>query len=134
MSDEYGGEQAAPPPPPPADYGEPAEATGPSMDPLAIVSLVVGVLGIPVTCCCCQLFGFVAGILALGLGGFSMKRINDEPEKYSGKGLAIAGMVLGGLLLLLAVAWIIYIIVTVGVSGLTSPPDFGGGDFGDFDF
>ena len=39
----------------------------------------------------------LTGPIALGLGISALGKINAEPSRYTGKGLAITGIVLGGL-------------------------------------
>jgi hypothetical protein len=55
---------------------------------LAIASLICSIVG---------LFGFglIMGVLAVVFGFMAISRINDEPRFYSGKGLAIAGIIIG---------------------------------------
>ncbi|HLL87960.1 MAG TPA: DUF4190 domain-containing protein [Tepidisphaeraceae bacterium] len=68
------------PPPPSAGMG-PARKT----NVLAIVSLICGILGcIP----------FITGLAAIVTGALGIKKAND-PQVQSGKGLAIAGIILG---------------------------------------
>jgi hypothetical protein len=55
---------------------------------LAIVSLVCGILGL-----CCGLLS----IVALITGFLQRSNISKDPNQYGGGGLAIAGMILGGI-------------------------------------
>jgi len=68
---------------------------------LSIASLVLGIvspfLG-PIA--------LVTGLLALVFGGISIKRIGGSPGT-TGRGMAIAGMILGGLSLLLGLMYIL---------------------------
>ena len=52
---------------------------------LAIASLLVGILGFP----------FGGGILALIFGVIQLSRIRMQPDVYGGKGMAIAGLIIG---------------------------------------
>ena len=54
----------------------------------AVASMILGIVGL-------FFFGIILGILALILGGVAMNKINSDPEKFSGKGMAITGIVLG---------------------------------------
>lgn len=55
----------------------------------AIASFICGLLiWIP-------LFNTVLGIMAVVLGVLAIKRVNKDPERYSGQGLALAGIILG---------------------------------------
>jgi len=58
---------------------------------LAIASLVCGLLfwlGVP---------GFVCSILAVIFGIIQLKNIKKTPKQYGGRGMAIAGLILGGI-------------------------------------
>ncbi len=66
---------------------------------LAIVSLVCGLVGLIVSCCCC--LGLVSGIAAIITGALSIKKQNP------GKGMAIAGIITG------AVAVVLYLILWI---------------------
>jgi hypothetical protein len=57
---------------------------------------------------CCY-FGILTGPTAVVLGIIALVQIKNDPQKYSGKGLAIGGIVTGGLyFVLLAVIVLIY--------------------------
>src|SRR5262245_17940397 len=66
----------------------PSGGTGPAKRRgLAIASLMLGLLSLPTL----GLVGFGA-ILAVILGVAALVKIRDEPERYEGKGFAIAGI------------------------------------------
>ncbi|MSU62421.1 MAG: DUF4190 domain-containing protein [Pedosphaera sp.] len=65
-------------------------SSGPRAHPLAITSLVLGCLGM-IPCCC---VGPLLGIVGAILGVISLVQIGQEPDRWTGKGLAIAGIVL----------------------------------------
>lgn len=67
--------------------GSRPQAGGPT-DGFAIASLVCGILG---------LFLLFTAIPALVFGIISLGRINRDPQYLRGKGMAIAGIILGGL-------------------------------------
>lgn len=67
--------------PPPANVGQ--DQT------LAVVSLVCGILSI----LCCGLF---TGIPAIITGYMAKNNVDANPNQYTGRGMAIAGMILGG--------------------------------------
>lgn len=61
------------------------------VEPMAILSLIFGVLGfVPI-----PVIGGLGWIAALVLAKQSLKKIERNPEKFKGRGLAIAGKVLG---------------------------------------
>ncbi len=77
------GWQAPPPPPFP---GAAQKQQG-----LAIGSLVCGILS--VICC----LGFLTGIPAVILGVMAMNKEKADPATYGGRGLALAGVITGGI-------------------------------------
>ncbi len=91
------------PPPPPAVY---PRTPGPSQN-LAMASMIVGLSGVLLSWC----FGPVPGIVALVLGLVALSQIKKSPEKYTGKGMAIAGIVIGAVniafYILLLIFWIL---------------------------
>ncbi len=58
--------------------------------PRAIASLVCGIIGIVV-------LPMILGIVAIILGYRARNEIRAQPEKYKGDGMALSGLVLGGL-------------------------------------
>lgn len=67
---------------------------GGSTDPIAIVSLVLGLVSLPMHFCC--YLGWPLGIGAIVCGAIAISRIGDPPNYYTGKGLAIGGMIAAG--------------------------------------
>ena len=92
----------SPPPPPMAIPRTPA----PNQQ-LAAASMIVGLAGILLSWC----FGPVPGVVALVLGLVALSQIKKSPEKYGGRGMAIAGIVIGALTvafyILLIIGWIL---------------------------
>lgn len=76
---------------------------------LPIISLILGVFGLVLICCYA---GFPLGAAALITGYLGMKNANNDPMQYGGRGLAVAGMVLGAIGLLISLGWIIIIIIS----------------------
>ncbi len=66
-----------------------APAAAPPTHPLAIASLVTGILGL--TLCVGP-----GGVIALITGYMARNEIRQKPGIYAGEGLATAGLVLGG--------------------------------------
>ena len=57
---------------------------------------------------CCY-FGVLTGPIAVVLGIVALTQIKNDPKRYSGKGMAIAGIITGGLyFVLLAMIILIY--------------------------
>jgi len=86
----YGGQQGG---------GQPAQTSV-----MAIISLVTGILG--VVCCGSLIFSIAAIIL-----GFLAKKETDSGQKTGG-GMALAGLILGGVGVVLSIIWIILWITT----------------------
>ena len=105
---------------PPAVGGEqftPPQSAGGVNQTLPIVSLVFGIISL-----CCYISP-VTGLVALITGFKGMKNAKNDPAHYGGRGLAIAGMALGGLFFLLGLIYWIYVIFVIGLSAMGS---FGG--------
>lgn len=104
--------QAAPSAPPPQSAAAPTTVSPvptsvAKTEPLAIWSLVLSVLSL--VCC-----GFILGIPAVICGHLALSKFQREPH-LQGKGLAIAGLVIG----YVAVAfWLIYVVFFGGLTAL----------------
>ena len=72
-------------------------AGGPTTHGLAIASLVLGIV-------CCIPF---SGIAALITGYMAIQKIDANPQLHTGRGLAVAGMILGGLSIVISVIGVI---------------------------
>jgi hypothetical protein len=75
-------------PPPPAYPIRPQQS-------LAVTSLILGVASVTLGLCC--YFGILTAPIALVLGIVSLVQIKNDPTKYGGKGMAIGGIITGGL-------------------------------------
>jgi hypothetical protein len=71
---------------------------------LAIVSLVCGILSL--TCC-----GAVTGIAALITGYMAKNNVENNPQQYGGRGFALAGMIMGGISIVLTVLWLVFVVI-----------------------
>jgi len=80
----------------------PAQPVIPKTCPFAIVSLVVGILSF-----CIPLIG---SAVAITFGIVSLNRIKSSSGGLSGRGMAIAGIILGCVSFALIVVWIIIVI------------------------
>ena len=105
-----------PPPAPDADWQKqqigkstpfqpPAAGTGSVNQTLPIISLVLGIVSL-----CCYISP-LTGLGALITGYLGIKNANNDPRTYGGKGLAIAGMIIGGLMFLVGAGYYIMIIL-----------------------
>lgn len=87
---------------------QPPVAGGSVNQTLPIISLVLGILSL-----CCYVSP-LTGLGALITGYLGMKNANNDPQNYGGKGLAIAGMILGGIFLLLGIVY--WILIFLGLA------------------
>lgn len=102
----------SPPPPAPPTYGQQPGGYGyqstPSTNGLAIASLVLGIA---------QIFLCIIGaILALVFGYISRRQIDESGGTQGGRGMAVAGIILGWIGIGLGIAYIVVIIIAVIVS------------------
>jgi uncharacterized protein DUF4190 len=100
------------PPPAPAAYGQQPGGYGyqstPRTNGLAIASLVLGIA---------QIFlCIIGGILALVFGYISRRQIDESGGTQGGRGMAIAGIILGWIGIGLGIAYIVVIIIAAIVS------------------
>ena len=72
---------------------------GASMNGLAVAGFICSIVGIIV-------FGLILGVVAIILSGIGLSKINKDPINWNGKGLAIAGIIIG---ILDIIGWAIYI-------------------------
>ncbi len=79
---------------------------------LAIVSLVLGIMGI-VMC------GGLTGPIAIFLGMKARKNVRNEPMRYGGDGLALAGIITGIFATLILLFFALYFIFVFGIIGLS---------------
>jgi hypothetical protein len=109
---QYEAPQTAPPPAPwqsPAHNVQNQSFGVPQMNQsldqtLPTVSLALGILGFLLVCC---YGGVPLGMAAIITGFLGMKNAGNEPHKYGGRGLAIAGLVLGAISLISSAIFIL---------------------------
>ena len=91
-------------PPPPPIYAQPPNKS------LATAALIVGILSL-------LCLGPVPAIFAIVLGGMSLSQIKKEPERVGGKQMAVAGIVTGGLsILIYGVVIVLYIMLVIAAN------------------
>jgi uncharacterized protein DUF4190 len=76
---------------------------------LAVGAMATGIAGIPLACCC-GIFGAVASVVAIVLGIIANNQISSRGGK--GKGMALTGIITGGVGVLIAIGLLIW-----GLSG-----------------
>lgn len=80
---------------------------GPRTETLAIISLVVGILSVPMSFCC-SFFGIPLSITAVIMGVIAIGNINKDPQQLDGKGLAIGGIATGAFGLVMLVLLLVF--------------------------
>lgn len=106
------------------DFDSPSfSGTDPTMlvktNGMAIASLVLGIVGVLLSCCC--YIGLIPAILAIIFGIISKAEIKKSLGNQKGDGMALAGIILGGLVLLVTIGLIILAMV---IGGTTSSYQF----------
>jgi hypothetical protein len=99
-----------PTPTAPAAFPSPAAPLPPITHGFATAGCVCGILSITIGLCCCYSFPFSAPGLVLSI--IALSKINSQPERYSGKTMAIIGIVLCCVSLLIAA-----VMVCLGMAG-----------------
>ena len=71
---------------------------GAKFSPLAIISLITGIVSIPTCFCSCFAPGINSPLAISGLvcGILALNKIRAAPQMWKGTGMAIAGLVTGG--------------------------------------
>jgi hypothetical protein len=84
-----------------------ATAFAPRTNGLATTGLILGILSVATVlpCCCC--YGMPFNILGLIFSIIGLIQINTNPERYTGRGMAITGIVLSIISILIAAMWLI---------------------------
>ena len=69
---------------------------------MPMIAMILGILSLPLVCC----FGGIwLGLPAAVLGFMGLRNADRDPSRYSGRGMAIAGMVLGVISFLSSLIW-----------------------------
>jgi Domain of unknown function (DUF4190)/GYF domain 2 len=83
-------------------------AFGRTNNGLAITGLVLGILSVlTVVPCCCCCYGMPFNILGLIFSVIGLIQINTNPERFTGRGIAITGILLSIISLCFTVIWLI---------------------------
>lgn len=75
---------------------------------LPTIAMIVGILSLIMICC---YGGFWLGLPAAIIGYLGMRNADSDPSRYDGRGLAIAGMVMGVVSFLGSIGMIILVII-----------------------
>ena len=79
-------------------------AAEPKTNPLALTGLIMGILALTLCICC---YGLPFNVLGLIFSALGLSQIKQDPAGQQGRGLAVAGLVLSGLSILLAVLFFV---------------------------
>ena len=106
------GTPAPPPPPPGGGYGGGVPGAVPGRNQKALISMILGIVGLLGTCLCGIFAAGPLGIAAIVLGVLGRNEIASKPGE-TGNGMALAGIILGVVALILSVV----VIILVGSGG-----------------
>ncbi len=104
----------APAPPPAPEYGSGGMYAGPQEHPKGTMVLILGILSIVI----CQVLGPFAWVM----GRRTLQEIDTSGRTYTNRSMVQAGMIcgiVGTVLLILAVAYVIVVVVILGVVAST---------------
>lgn len=76
----------------------------PKNNGFAVAGMILGICALTIGCCC---YGMPFNILGLIFSIIGLVQINSNPQRYTGTGIAITGLVLCVISLFLAVIWLI---------------------------
>lgn len=101
-------------PPPAGSYGAPARVQRTVEE--ATIALILGIAA---------WFCFPVGFVAIYFGARARRKIRENPTELTGDGMALAGMIVGGVIgTAWLVFWLFYLLMVVGIIGaaaLSSP-------------
>jgi hypothetical protein len=80
--------------PGPAVSGRPPQTSG-----FAVTGLILGIISMVISFCCCG--GMPFNLLGVIFSGMALAQINRQPDLYTGRETAVAGLIISGLSLLL---------------------------------
>ncbi len=79
---------------------------------MALLSMILGIISVTIGFCC--YFGVLTAPVAIGLGVYALSLVKKDPNKYGGKGMAVAGIIMGALYFI----FLILIILFYGLAAL----------------
>ena len=109
----YGGNPYAVNPYQPAYGGYGSYGVVPTQHPQAVLAMVLGIVGLVLSGVC---LGGLVGIAGIVLGRKARREIDAEPGRYTGRGMATAGLVTG----IISLAFSALIVIGFTVSALNS--------------
>lgn len=88
--------------PQPAQVGYGYGVVPPKNETLAVVSLVLGCVSVPLLCLC-GIFGIPIGLTAVITGILGRRKIRESAGTLTGEGMALAGIIVGAITIALSV-------------------------------
>lgn len=95
----------------------PAAGIQPRTNGLALTSMILGIFAVTFGFCCCYI-GIPFSILGIIFSLIALGQIRANPEAYTGKGLAIAGLILCLLSFLLVAALLVFGVAAGGLQNI----------------
>ncbi|MFN0279590.1 MAG: DUF4190 domain-containing protein [Pyrinomonadaceae bacterium] len=74
------------------------------------IAMILGILSIAMACC---YGGLWLGLPAAVLGFIGVKNADSDDERYGGRGMALAGIVMGGITCIISIIHILFVIFSV---------------------
>lgn len=92
---------------------------------MAVLSLISGILSILGSCIPIvgAFLGFILSMAAIVLGIIELKRIKKDDSGEKGRGMSIAGIILGGLGILIGLFWLITLTIIWIAGGFGNLPN-----------
>jgi len=88
------------------EYQESIPATGQKLEIMGLIAMIAGIIGLPIAFCC-SILALPFPLASIPLGIISLNKISKNPNEYKGKGFALTGIILGGIVLILAITMFI---------------------------
>lgn len=101
----------SPPSPPAMNSWRQSGGHTPKTNAMALTGLILGIVSVTFGLCCCC-YGIPFNVLGIVFSLIGLAQIRKNPEMETGKGLAIAGLILSSLSIVLA-----GILIAIGVAG-----------------
>jgi hypothetical protein len=99
-------------------YTQPGAFPGalqPANNGMAIASLITGITSVPLALCCIGL-GPLVGVVGVILGFVARNQINRSAGAQTGSGLALGGLICGGIGILIGAIFVVAEIIFFGLS------------------
>ena len=95
----------------------PQPMSAPRTNGMALTGMIMGIVACPFGLCCCYI-GMPLGVLGLIFSLVGLSQIRANPETQSGKGLAIAGLILSLLSFLVVIGFLVFGLAAGGLENI----------------